>query len=86
MDYFKVNKYSSIDDNILYIAKNIIGILNDNYIGINKIFEKYQIKYNSELGLNMEVNMYLAIMFLFGIGKIQIENNKIRMVIEKHES
>ena len=27
MDYFKINKYSSIEENILYISKNIIELL-----------------------------------------------------------
>lgn len=27
MDYFKVNKYSSVEENILYISSNIIELL-----------------------------------------------------------
>ena len=39
MDYFRVNKYSSIDDNILYIANNLIEIISGGYKSFGKIVE-----------------------------------------------
>lgn len=83
VDYFKVNKYSSIDDNILYIANNLIDIISGGYASFGKIVEKYEQKYSSELSLNMEMNIYLAMLFLYGIGKIDIKDNKIGMEVNK---
>lgn len=83
MDYFKVNKYSSMDDNILYIAKNLIGIISGGYKPFGEIVAKYQKEYSPELGLNMETNIYLAMIFLYGVGKINIKDNKIGMEVEK---
>lgn len=83
VDFFKVNKYSSIDDNILYIANNLMDIINGGYKSFGKIVEKYQQKYSPELSLNMEMNIYLAMLFLYGIGKIDIKDNKIGMEVNK---
>lgn len=83
MDYFKINKYSSIDDNILYIANNLIDIISGGYKSFGKIVEEYQQKYCSELSLNMEMNIYLAMLFLYGIGKIDVKDNKIGMEVNK---
>lgn len=83
VDYFKVNKYSSIDDNILYIANNLIDIISGVHTSFGKIVEKYEQKYSSELSLNMEMNIYLAMLFLYGIGKIDIKDDKIGMEVNK---
>lgn len=85
MDYFKINKYSSIDDNILFIANNLIEILNGSYKSFGKIVEKYQQMYSPELSVNMEVNIYLAMLFLYGIGKININDNKIGLEVKKND-
>ena len=83
VDYFKINKYSSIDDNILYIANNLIDIISGGYKSFGKIVEKYQQKYSPELSLNMEMNIYLAMLFLYGRGKIDVKDNKIGMEVNK---
>lgn len=83
LDYFKVNKYSSIDENILYISSNILEILSSGNKSLEKIIENYQRKYSSDLSLNMETNIYLAILFLFETGKINLKNKKIRLDVEK---
>lgn len=83
LDYFKVNKYSSIDENILYISSNILEILSSGNKSLEKIIENYQRKYSSNLSLNMETNIYLAILFLFETGKINLKNKKIRLDVEK---
>ncbi len=79
MDYFKINKYSSVEENILYIASNIIEILKSGNKSFGKVLEKYQYNYASNFSLNMETNVYLAMLFLYGIGKITIENDKIKL-------
>lgn len=83
MDYFKVNKYSSIDENILYVANNIIEILKDGSKNFGKVIEKYQQYYSTELSLNMETNIYLAMLFLYQIGKIRIVDEKIGLEVDK---
>mgnify|MGYP001123495880 FL=1 len=82
MDYFKINKYSSIEENILYISKNIIELLKGSEKGFGKIVELYEKKFFTEMSVNIETSIYLAILFLFGIGKIDIENKKIKLVVE----
>lgn len=39
-------------------------------------------KFFTEMSVNIETSIYLAILFLFGIGKIDIENKKIKLVVE----
>ena len=82
MDYFKINKYSSIEENILYISKNIIELLKGSEKVLGKIVELYEKKFFTEMSVNIETSIYLAILFLFGIGKIDIENKKIKLVVE----
>ena len=82
MDYFKINKYSSIEENILYISKNIIELLKGSEKEFGKIVELYEKKFFTEMSVNIETSIYLAILFLFGIGKIDIENKKIKLVVE----
>ena len=82
MDYFKINKYSSIEENILYISKNIIELLKGSEKEFGKIAELYEKKFFTEMSVNIETSIYLAILFLFGIGKIDIENKKIKLVVE----
>ena len=82
MDYFKINKYSSIEENILYISKNIIELLKGSEKECGKIVELYEKKFFTEMSVNIETSIYLAILFLFGIGKIDIENKKIKLVVE----
>ena len=85
MDYFKINKYSSIEENILYISKNIIELLKGSEKEFGKIVELYEKKFFTEMSVNIETSIYLAILFLFGIGKIDIENKKIKLVVEWYD-
>lgn len=82
MEYFKVNKYSSVDENILYISNNIIELLKGNEKEFGKLVEQYEKKYFSEISVNVEMSIYLAMLFLFGIGKIKVNNKKIKLVVK----
>lgn len=44
MDYFKVNKYSSVEENILYISSNIIELLKGSEKEFGKLVELYEKK------------------------------------------
>ena len=45
MDYFKVNKYSSVDENILFISNNIIELLKGSDKDFGKFVELYEKKF-----------------------------------------
>ena len=82
MDYFRINKYSSIDENILYISSNIIEILKGSEKDFGKLVEQYEKRYFSGININIEISIYLAMMFLYGIGKIEVKDKKIKLVVE----
>lgn len=82
MDYFRINKYSSIDENILYISNNIIEILKGSDKDFGKLVEQYEKRYFSGININIEISIYLAMMFLYCIGKIEIKDKKIKLVVK----
>lgn len=82
MDYFKVNKYSAIDENILYISSNIVELLKGTEKEFGKLVEQYQKKFLPEISVNIETSIYLAMLFLYGIGKIEINDKKIKLVVK----
>ena len=82
MDYFRVNKYSTIDENILYISGNIVEILKGSDKDFGKLVEHYEKRYFSEINVNIEMSIYLAMMFLYGIGKIEVKDKKIKLLVE----
>ena len=82
MDYFKINKYSSIDEHILYISSNIIEILKGSDKDFGKLVEQYEKRYFSGININIEISIYLAMVFLYGIGKIEVKDKKIKLVVK----
>lgn len=77
MDYFMINKYSAVDENILLIAKNIMGIVEESDKSLSKIFKIYQERYTLEISISMEANIYLAMEFLYSTGQIEYNNKHI---------
>ena len=71
MDYFKVNKYSSVEENILYISSNIIELLKGSEKEFGKLVELYEKKFCPEISVNIEMCIYLSMLFLYGIGKLK---------------
>lgn len=82
MDYFKVNKYSAVEENILYISNNIIELLKGNEKEFGKLIELYEKRFCPEISVNVETNIYLSMLFLYGIGKIEINDKKIKLVVK----
>lgn len=80
MDYFRINKYSSVEENILYISSNIIELLKGTEKSFGKLVEQYESKYSRCTSINIESGIYLATLFLFGIGKIELNGKKIKLV------
>lgn len=81
MDYFKVNKYSLVDENILYISSNIIELLKGSEKGFGKLIEQYQKKCFLDISVNTESNIYLAMLFLFVTGQVELKENKLKLVV-----
>ncbi|GEM_PF-1338884 len=84
MDYFRVNKYSSIDENILYISSNIIEILKSGEKSFGKTMDAYQKKYGFDMSVNMELNIYLSMLFLYEIGKINFDGKKVSLEVKQN--
>ena len=82
MDYFKVNKYSPVEENILYISNNIIELLKVNEQEFGKLVELYEDKFCPEMSINIDTSIYLAMIFLYGIGKIEVKGKKIKLVVK----
>lgn len=82
MDYFKINKYSIVDENILYIAKNLIEILSSSDKTFGKVMELYKSRYSQDMSLNIETNVYLAMCFLYVTGKISLDDKIIRLEVK----
>jgi hypothetical protein len=82
MDYFKINKYSVVDENILYIAKNLIEILASSDKTFGKVMELYKSRYSQDMNFNIETNVYLAMCLLYGTGKISLDGNLIRLEVK----
>ncbi|WP_222666467.1 hypothetical protein [Clostridium botulinum] len=79
IDCFKINKYQSVDENILYIAMHLYKLLNKaEHIDI--LFDKYSKEKNIELSVNLERLLYLALTFLYSIGMIGAKGNLIRRI------
>lgn len=83
MDYFKVNKYSLIDENIIYISSNIIDILSSGAKSFAKTIDEYQKRYSPNMSLNLETNIYLSALFLYEIGKLKFDGKKISLEVRK---
>ncbi|WP_136710996.1 ABC-three component system middle component 6 [Clostridium tyrobutyricum] len=79
IDCFKINKYQSIDENILYIGMNLYNILKRPQ-HIDVVFKKYSIDNNLELGINLERLLYLALTFLYSVGMIEISGKLLRRI------
>lgn len=77
IDCFKLNKYQSIEENILYIGMRIYKML-DKPKHIDVLFEKYSKENAIELSINLERLLYLALTFLFSIGMVEMNENLIR--------
>lgn len=76
MDYFKLTKHQSIDENILYTAMFLYNLI-DRQIYIDELFQKYVDSKETQLSSAIEKTLLLSLTFLFGLGKINIIENMI---------
>lgn len=79
MNYFKMNKYQSIHENVPYIAAEIYKILFKSK-AIDELVNEYYKLNKLRKNLNVENNIKLAIIFLYSIGKVDYNGNIIKRV------
>lgn len=77
MNYFMMSKYQSIDENIIFASKTLYELLEEEK-HIDQLFEEYAKTRNVMLNLNLERILYLALTFLFSIGKLVMNNNMVK--------
>ncbi len=79
MDYFLTNKYQPLDENVLFASKIILELVNDKK-HLDELFADYAKTRNIALSLNMERILYLAISFLYALGRIRLNNNIVMRI------
>ncbi|KZL91703.1 hypothetical protein [Clostridium magnum] len=79
MDYFKMNKYQSIHENVPYIACEIYKILFKPKV-LDELIDEYYKLNKLKKNSNIENNIKLAIIFLYSVGKVDYNGNIIRRV------
>ncbi len=77
MDFFKFNKYNSLDENVLIASKYIYEIVEDE-MAIDEVFEEYSRRRSIALNLSLERILYLSLTFLFAVGKLEINYHRIK--------
>lgn len=71
-----MEKYNSIDENVLYVSSILFDIIKDNKkIHLDKVFEKYSNIRNIDLSVNTERIIFLSLTFLFSLDIIEQKSN-----------
>ncbi|PDY80147.1 hypothetical protein COK08_28450 [Bacillus cereus] len=83
MRYFLLNKQSTVEENVLFTAKILYEQIGDSKLHIDELFLEFIKKQDITLNLNIERVLYLALTFLFTIGKIKFNDNMIERVEKK---
>lgn len=76
MDYFKLSKHQVVEENIVYTAMQVYTMM-DKSIYIDELFQRYAKDNAVQLSIGVEKTLFLALTFLFGLGKIQVINNML---------
>ncbi|GAB6629240.1 ABC-three component system middle component 6 [Bacillus cereus group sp. Bce033] len=80
MKYFLLNKQSTVEENVLFTAKILYEEIGNSKLHIDELFLKFVKKQEITLNLNIERILYLALTFLFTIGKIKFNDNMIERI------
>lgn len=78
MDYFLMNKYQSIEENIMYVSMKLYKLLDKQELHIDQLFEQYSINEDIQLNMVLEKVLYLSLTFLYSIDKIILKNNMVK--------
>ncbi|AVI40116.1 MULTISPECIES: ABC-three component system middle component 6 [Bacillus] len=81
MNFFTMHKYQSLEENLLYDAKVLYFLLDDNKSKhLDKLFNEFSQKQGIELNINIERVLFLSLAFLYSMGLITSDSNMIKRV------
>jgi len=81
MNFFTMHKYQSLEENLLYDAKVLYSLLDDNkQKHIDELFSEFAQRQGIELNVNIERVLFLSLSFLYSTGLIISDNNMIKRV------
>lgn len=81
MNFFTMNKYQSLEENLLYDAKVLYSLLENNKSKhVDELFSEFARKQNIILSVNIERFLFLSLSFLYATGLITSDNNMIKKV------
>lgn len=81
MNFFTMHKYQSLEENLLYDAKVLYSLLDDNkQKHIDELFSEFAQRQGIELNVNIERVLFLSLSFLYSTGLITSDNNMIKRV------
>ncbi|WP_318842017.1 ABC-three component system middle component 6 [Priestia megaterium] len=76
-----MNKYQSLEENLLYDAKVLYSLLENNKSKhVDELFSEFARKQNIILSVNIERFLFLSLSFLYATGLITSDNNMIKKV------
>lgn len=76
MNYFQLNKYQTVEENIPYSAMILYKLLYKK-MTVDELLKSYSKENDIDLNLNLERILLLSLTFLYSIGKIEFKNDLI---------
>ncbi|AGI27938.1 ABC-three component system middle component 6 [Bacillus subtilis] len=81
MNFFTMHKYQSLEENLLYDAKVLYSLLDDNkQKHLDELFSEFAQSQGIELNVNIERILFLSLSFLYSTGLITSDSNMIKRV------
>lgn len=81
MNFFTMHKYQSLEENLLYDAKVLYSLLDDNkQKHLDELFSEFAKSQGIELNVNIERILFLSLSFLYSTGLITSDSNMIKRV------
>ncbi|MBS4217489.1 hypothetical protein KHA96_04080 [Bacillus sp. FJAT-49711] len=81
MNFFMMHKYQSIEENLLYDAKVLYSLLEENKSKhIDELFSEFAQKQGIALSISIERILFLSLSFLYSTGVITSDSNMIKKV------
>ncbi|MGG0102361.1 ABC-three component system middle component 6 [Bacillus subtilis] len=76
-----MHKYQSLEENLLYDAKVLYSLLDDNkQKHLDELFSEFAKSQGIELNVNIERILFLSLSFLYSTGLITSDSNMIKRV------
>ncbi|PRS04907.1 hypothetical protein C6W22_17140 [Bacillus atrophaeus] len=81
MNFFSMHKYQSLEENLLYDAKVLYSLLDDNKPKhLDELFTEFAQKQDIVLNVNIERVLFLSLSFLYSTGLIASDSNMIKRI------